>query len=440
MVGKGLYIAVGLTGSLCSCADEDGPSAVPPAAPAGNDPAYTVSGLRSWYLIPNQATPGHQQLRVEVSAPAGVENIDVWLDGGPGVRLLKRDTLFQGNIDIAGLGPGEHEVVLGAGGAHTGFARFTIRRSHPMYVLVTTDWDISDPGDDALAVQDLLRQDHPALKLTHFVGPYTFTDPEVAPERVAELVTWLETARDRHGDEIGLHIHPYCNFVDTVAGAGGCRTRPSFVYEDGDDSGYTVPCTVYSEAEFTALLDEADNLFQAHGLEKPTAFRAGGWTADISTLRALEAAGYVTDSSANNWRRMEEWDGLENGFLYQWNMLHWSAVDDTSQPYYPSVDDILSADEPTVGVLELPDNGILVDYVTIQEMVDIFWANWSGAPLTRPTAYSIGFHPSPYFPSDEYFRMTGILAYIDQFLAVTDDGPVVYGLQSEMATVWKTTD
>jgi hypothetical protein len=197
---------------------------------------------------------------------------------------------------------------------------------------------------------------------------------------------------------------------------------------------------VYSEAEFTALLEEADNLFQAHGLEKPIAFRAGGWTADISTLRALEAAGYVTDSSANNWRRMEEWDGLENGFLYQWNMLHWSAVDDTSQPYYPSADDILSADEPTVGVLELPDNGILVDYVTTQEMVDIFWANWSGAPLSRPATYSIGFHPSPYFPSDEYFRMTGILAYIDQFLAVTDDGPVVYGLQSEMATVWKTTD
>jgi hypothetical protein len=29
-------------------------------------------------------------------------------------------------------------------------------------------------------------------------------------------VDWLKHQRDAFGDEIGVHIHPYCNFVDTT--------------------------------------------------------------------------------------------------------------------------------------------------------------------------------------------------------------------------------
>ena len=86
-------------------------------------------------------------------------------------------------------------------------------------------------------------------------------------------------------------------------------------------------------------------------------------------LSALAANGYVADTSANNWARMEEWDGQQNGVLYEWNSAHWSSINETSQPYYPNVDDILSDAPPTLPILEVPDNGILVDYVTGEEMV-----------------------------------------------------------------------
>jgi hypothetical protein len=121
-------------------------------------------------------------------------------------------------------------------------------------------------------------------------------------------------------------------------------------------------------------------------------------------------------------------------------MDHWSEIGDTSQPYYPNRHDILSDREPRLGILELPDNGILVDYVTIQEMIDIFHANWPGGALSEPVAYSIGFHASQDFASSEYFRMDDTLSHIDRFLAAHDGGPVEYGLQSEMVFVWKRSD
>ncbi len=420
---------------LASCGGNDGPALAPPDAPGENDPAFEVTELRSWYLVGNDATPGHDQLDIAVTPPDDVSYIDVWIDGAAGVRLTEVDGTHRFSMDIGALAIGEHEVILGADGDRAGFARFTFRRSHPLYVLVTTDWDFSDPGNLALDRQDLLHEEHPSMLLTHFVGPYTFTDPAMTPERIAEIITWLESVRDSYGDEIGLHIHPYCNFVDTVAGVD-CVTDQSTVYAEGDPSGYTIMCSAYTEEEFTSLLIAADAIFEANGLGKPTSFRAGGWTADLSTLRSLEAAGYVTDTSANNWQRMEEWEGVLNGVLFEWNMTHWATIGDTSQPYYPNVDDILSDAQPTIGLLELPDNGIMVDYVSTEEMIEIFEANWSGDALSAPTAFSIGFHPSTSFTPDEYYRVHDTLTHVEQFLAADDAGPVVYGLQSDMVRVW----
>ena len=404
-------------------------------APTDDDPAFTVSRIQEWYLVGDDVTPGSDDLEVEVSAPAGTEFVDVWVSGQPGVRLNKiSDGTFGQVIDISSLDYGEHEVLLAADGSDTAFARRVIKRTAPLYVIVTTDWDDADTKDFALGFQDDLHSEHPHLKLTHFVGPYTFTDSTVTAERVGVLTDWVKLQRDTFGDEIGLHIHPYCNFV-TYAGVT-CRTEPSTVYANGDTTGYTIMVSAYTEQEFTTLLETADDLFMAHGMGKPTAFRAGGWTADLSTLRALNNAGYVVDASANNWARMEEWQGQNNGVLYDWNMEHWAPINDTSQPYYPSDADILQPGSPAVGVLEVPDNGILVDYVTTDEMIEIFDENWDGSVLNAPVQLSIGYHPSN-FVFGLYTRITDAMTYIDQFLAANGAGPVVYTTLSDMTKVWK---
>jgi hypothetical protein len=406
-----------------------------PAAPAENDPAFRVERVRRWMLIGNAVTPGHDDIEIQVFAPAGVDTVDVWLDDQPGVRLNRGDEGdFRQVLDASQLAAGEHELLFAADGAETGFARIAITRSHPLYVVVSTDWDDADNSADSLLQQERLHMFHPELRLTHFVGPYTYTDPLVDEERRQFLTDWVLGMRDEFDDEIGLHIHPYCNFVDTTGVP--CRTEPSTVYSAGDETGYTVMCSAYSEEEFTELLLAADALFEENGLGKPTSFRAGGWTADLGTLRALAAAGYVADTSANNWRRMEEWEGQQNGVLYEWNKEHWATIDDTSQPYYPSVSDILVAGSPSVPVLEVPDNGILVDYVSGEEMIEIFDANWDGSSaLEQPIAYSIGYHPSN-FNSTYRVRITVALTHAEQFLASHDAGPVVYATLSELARVW----
>jgi hypothetical protein len=425
-------------GALAGCGD--GPLAVadrPPRAPAENDPTFSVRGVPGWRLVGNPLTPGQDELPVEVVAPSRVDVVDAFVGALPGIRLTQGDDgRFRGVLDIAALPVGEHDLLLAADSSDEAFARLVVRRSHPLYVVVSTDWDDPDNSELALTLQEELHDEHPELILTHFVGPYTFTDPAVSAARQGELVDWVTGMRDRHGDEIGLHIHAYCSFV---AAAGlPCRTSPSSVYRAGDATGYTVMLNAYEHAELVTMLRKADELFVDNGLGKPTSFRAGGWIADLRVLSALAEAGHVADTSANNWARLEEWEGVENGVLYEWNRTNWSTIGDTSQPYYPSAGDVLAAaaaGEPHVGILEVRDNGILVDYVTREEMIGIFDANFDGAPLAAPRAYSIGYHPSNFVRLYKD-RIHYTLLHAEQFLASTGRGPVVYARLSDLATVW----
>jgi hypothetical protein len=419
---------------LAACGGESGPGDKP-AAPGENDPDYRIERVRDWMLVGDAVTPGQDEIEIQVFTPAGVSTVDVWLDDQAGVRLDRAgEGDFRGVLDASGLAIGAHELLLAADGEETAFARRIVRRSHALYVVVTNDWDDADNTDASLEQQERLHGFHPELRMTHFVGPYTYTDETVTPARRQVLTDWVLGMREQYGDEIGLHIHPYCNFVDTTGVA--CRTEPSTVYDAGDETGYTVMCSAYSDQEFTDILLAADAIFEENGLGKPTSFRAGGWTAELGTLRALAAAGYVADGSANNWARLEEWQGQQNGVLYEWNKEHWATIGDTSQPYYPSESDILVPGEPSIPVLEVPDNGILVDYVSGAEMIEIFDANWDReTPLEQPLVYSIGYHP-PNFISEYRVRITEALTHAEAFLASNGSGPVVYATMSEMAEVW----
>jgi len=418
----------------CGGSDVAGPSETPPTAPSENDPAFTVEQVHDWYVVGNDATPGQDELTVQVIAPDGVDVVDVWLNGGPGIRLAEAVEGFAQFLDISTLEPGEHELLLAADGSDVAFARVTFSRSHPLYVLVSTDWDDPDNDDESLALQEELHDEHAELRLTHFVGPYTFTDPDIAAERVTRQVEWVTGMRDTYDDEIGLHIHPYCSFVE--AAGLTCITSPSYRYTDQDSTGYSVFLGAYTEEQFTTLVAKADELFAANGLGKPTSFRAGGWTAELSTLRALHANGYVADTSAVYAAPLEE-EGAR--LLVEWALEYWDEIGPTSQPYYPSEADIQLPGDPSIPVLEVPDNGNLVDYVTAEEMIAIFDANWSGQVLEAPIAYSIGFHPPNFHTPGRGYkdRIHQALLHAEQFLASRGTGPVVYGTLSEMPLVWK---
>lgn len=415
-------VAIVLSLGVSACGDPD-PREAKPAAPDANDAAYTVSGIKDWYLVSNAATTVDEVMTIFVAAPGGTEFVDVWVGDLRVERLaVQPDGRFATQLSVAAVPAGTHEVLLAANGSTTAFAKVPFKRSAPYYVLVTTDWDFADPGNQANTYQDMLHRDHPELRMTHFVGPYTFTDPTVTPARQAELAAWLLKQRDMFDDEIGLHIHPYCNFVTTTGLT--CVSDQSTVYLAGDTTGYTIKLGAYNRAQFGQLLDKSIELFAQHGLNRPRTFRAGGWTATLDTLGALADKGFIADTSALNWKRIEEWEGKE---LYRWNMEQWGPITDTSQPYYVSQSNVLTDAAPTLPLLEVPDNGVMIDYVTLPEMNGIFDTNWDGEPLTSPLTLMMGFHPAtPGFNESEYLRVDGFLKYADKHLGTRHLGPVVY--------------
>jgi hypothetical protein len=414
-----------------ACAGTDALPTEPPLPPGKADDAFRVTGAKDWYLVGNALTPGDGRLELAVEGPADL--IDVWLDH----RYLGRVRGDAGRFDFAirldGVAIGDHQILMAADGSRFAFSEVRFARSHPLYVAVSNDWDNADNGDAMLERQVRLHARHPNLVLTHFVGPYTFTDPAVSETRRRFLVDWVTALRDREGDEIGLHVHPYCNFVRTAGVT--CRTAPSFA-RASDATGYTVILSSYTEAELERIFAKATELFEQHGLGTPTSFRAGGWTAQLHVLKALVSAGHVADSSACNWARLEEWEHVAGAQLFAWNREHWATIDDTSQPYYPSTTDILSSAGPTLPILEVPDNGALVDYVSAAEMIDMFRRNWPGsAPLAEPRVYSIGYHP-PNFSETFFQRMDDTLTEIDRHLAVDGRGPVIYARVSDLVRVF----
>jgi len=438
MPGRAMRLASALViaGALAGCADSDfSEESDAPLAPGKDDaPGYSVSGAKRWYLAGDALTPADSSVSLTVTAPAGTQRVSIYLDG----RYVKRATksssgTFTATLDIAGAAIGEHQILLAADGARVAFAERRFQKSHPLYVQVSNDWDDPDHPDDKLERQERLHARHPALVVTHFVGPYTFTDPRVSPARRKQLVDWVNRHARDEGDEIGLHVHPWCNFV-TASGVT-CRTSPSFAYATGDSSGYTVRLDSYTKPELEKLFVKANELFVANGLPRPTSFRAGGWTADTHVLAALATAGHLVDTSGCNWSRMEEWRGHAGASLYDWNRMQWSSIDDTSQPYYPAEDDIQADRAPHLPILEVPDNGQLADYVTGAEMIAMFRANFSGAALARPTVYAIGYHPVSF--SEEFFtRLDTALTEIDKHLAKDGAGPVIYARTSDLARVF----
>jgi hypothetical protein len=420
--------------ALAACGEDGiGPPRTTPPASTVPDARYVIEGVPYWWLIGNALTPGQDTISIAVSAPADTDVIDVWVARGSGQRLTLDATTgkFVGELDISQVPAGEHDIIIAADGAEVGAGFVLFSRTHPLYFLLSTDWDFAEPGQMALDYHDQIRTNHPDVKFTHFVGPYSFTDPNVTEQRKAELAAWAIARRDMYGDEIGLHIHPWCHFVQSAGLT--CVTDQSTVYAE-DLTGYTIKLEAYGQTNFETLLDKADELFMARGMGKPVTFRAGGWTATTDTLKALSNKGFIADTSANNWARMEEWRGMGN--LYTWNMTNWSMIGDESQPYYPNTTDKQSGAAPNIEILEVPDNSIMVDYVTKLEMIEIFGKNWMGTALTEPRTFMMGFHPSQNMSADEYNRVDGILDHADLYRASQHAGPVVYARLKDMPSVW----
>ncbi|WP_034160500.1 polysaccharide deacetylase [Sphingomonas sp. ERG5] len=86
------------------------------------------------------------------------------------------------------------------------------------------------------------------------------------------------------GQEVQLHLHP--NWTGAAAGDGG-KTHGRFELID------------FPQAQQRDLISGATELLIAAGAPHPIAFRAGSYSANDDTLRALASLGFAYDSSHN---------------------------------------------------------------------------------------------------------------------------------------------
>jgi predicted deacetylase len=308
-----LLALVALAGVGC------GPSAGSSAAYESEDVAR-VELERRWLLTDDGLASDRDVLRGRVELPASYGPASVSVDGAEGAIV---DGGFV--LPLDGVAPGEHQLVVqDEDGRVLGRAPFTL--SAPLYVVVSTDWDDTRMSDAFLERMERLRERHPGVRVTQFFAPYHYTDPAITETRRQAIDAWIKKQRDSYGDEIGVHVHGWCHFIDAKTDVH-CNTADSFYVDDG--SGYTTILAAYSVAEMTEILQASVASFEQNGLGTPQSFRAGGWTADAGTLRALVNAGFTVDSSAVPAHWLSTWKGYQ---LYDWTMHNWEGITETSQP------------------------------------------------------------------------------------------------------------
>jgi hypothetical protein len=345
--------------------------------------------------------------------------------------------------------------------------------------------------------------ERPGFVYSHFVGPYIWGAPaylsdgsQRAPTTIsgsttARIETWLKL---RKQDEIGVHIHPWTSaFLQNVPVPPCCATsacgagtqcpsssRPvccttmscapetecglpahvvsrldaTSVWDTSDLSGYATLIRAFSPDEIVAMLDYSSQILVSRGFPQPTSFRAGGWTGSSALLAALGAAhkysvgapdgtvqpasgsSYLVDSSST-------WPDPVCALLPDTNHptlctalksasgLSQTTVS-TSQPYRSA----------SSGIVEIPDNGVLLDYMTgaasaAGSMESILAAIGGTAAVSTPMMYQIGFHPHTML--NYASRFEAALENIDANAYAFDKGPVVYAAMSSLANVsWPT--
>jgi predicted deacetylase len=282
--------------------------------------------------------------------------------------------------------------------------------SYPLFVTWTMDWEGYDVPDNEL--QNLADfSDKHDLPVTHFFNPSIYVSPEISSDRATYLTNWIKE-REKAGDEIGMHLHMHLYMVE----AAGVKPRTSPKWTNYLNTGHDVPMTAYTKSEVKQILKWATDKFLEEGLPSPIAFRAGGWFANIETLEALQENGFIIDSSG---RDKYTWGSLEG----PWN-LHV-----TSSPYKPSKADQNSTTPPTLDIWEFPNNGSDSWFHDSNELISRFNQNFNNESVQRVQVLTYLTHPHQISRDIEQLEPT--FNYIDQFMAVDDQGPVFYITQDE---------
>lgn len=367
--------------------------------------------------------------------PAGRHEIRV--DGQAVASSEPGESLLQTVVRRDDLAMGSHTVQL-VGPSGTVITQETIEVSEPLYLVLSTDFDDTRFGQDVLDEMDKIRADHPQMVYSHFFAPYHFTDPAITDARRDEITQWVLSRSQNYGDELGVHFHGWCHFTDTVP--VNCRTNETYTV-GADPTGYMIHVGAYPRGEMAQILGHASAVYREHGLGTPTSFRAGAWSADADTLLALTDADYLVDSSAapnaEQYVGQGEFWFMKFSPFYAYLVATWQGLSETAPPYWPGTQDLRVSSPSPIGVLEVPDSALMVDYLTTAQHLDILQriapANQA---LHEARMFQFGFHPNSWLHVRSGVEQPErpllseitdrVLDGVDQTLLAHDRGPGIW--------------
>lgn len=286
----------------------------------------------------------------------------------------------------------------------------TLYVSAPLLVTWTIDWEGYDSPDSYLSAMDTIANEF-QIPITQMYNPHNFSTSYITPERAEFLTNWVRHRRDTQGDEIGLHIHMYPDFVKLT----GVTPITDQTWGGGWTPGYDILTSAYSYDDMVRILSYAKEVFKEHDLGQPSSYRAGAWFANLETLAALSDTGFLVDSSGRT------------PYTFGTNQIpgFWDLTA-TTQPYFPSTQNQNSPNPPPrLSILEVPDNGADDYAFSASEMIDRFKENYIGGILTEPKQVTYLTHPN-WFDANRQKNMRDVFSYVDQFANRNDTGPVVF--------------
>lgn len=388
-----------------------------------------LSTNRTWFLLED---PQSADTRLELSVTLVDNQARELTDTTQTITYQIVDTQYNGTFVPAEgrytasfgpsvLAPGTYEVVaiLDSENPITSNTQ-TFNVSYPIYVTWTLDWEGYNVSDQYLSDLVEISQKHNNLPLTHFFNPRLYTNREISADRQAFLTNWVINRRDQAGDAIGLHLHM---FPDMVEAAGVHPHENPIKWGNPRDDGYDILTSDYSYDETLTMLNWSKRVFEQKGLGTPKMFRAGGWFADIDTLRAVQAAGFDLDSSGRT-----AYSFGKNNVQGYWTLA------DTTQPYRPNITDQNSAAAPQFDLWEFPNNGGDSWAYTTEQMIERFDRNYSSPVLEQKRLVTYLSHPE-WFHVDKP-KVDAVFSHTDQFLYTQDRGPVVYITLQDAYTIW----
>lgn len=262
------------------------------------------------------------------------------------------------------------------------------RKKGKLQLVVTVDWEGRDLRDDNLAAMQHLHARFPQVKIIHFLNAGYYTKQGAVP---ADVTARINRAI-QPGDEKALHIHGWKRLFE--AAGDTFRSSPTFWGTSLDphgrdclyDCGHEVPISLYTTDELRKVVKFSLDTLERNGLGRAKSFRCGGWMAKQNVRDAIAAEGLKYEHSAVPTVFLQP--KLGNMPVYGWlsSAELWQGTTTVSQPYA-----MPTASTPLV---EVPDNGALADYVSTQQMLDVFEANKAALLRDRSknVVVSVGFH------------------------------------------------